>query len=149
MTPQGTPSSAGAGVLASQQSDYPAAQALHEESLAIRRELGDPRGIGVSLSNLGIVAYEQGDYSAARALQEESLAIFRELGDRRGIAASLNGLANVAFALAEPHRAARCWGAAERLREEIGAPLPPASSPATTVTLPSPAPPSAIAPPST
>ena len=29
----------------------------YEESLAIRRELGDKRGIAISLNNLGIVAY--------------------------------------------------------------------------------------------
>ncbi len=82
----------GAGVLACAQGDYAAARSLYEESLAIRRELEDKRGIAYSLNNLGIVALEQGDYAAARSLQEESLAIRRELGDKRGIAESLNNL---------------------------------------------------------
>ncbi len=42
-----------AGVLSFDQADYPAARALHEESLAIRRELGDRSGIAASLNNLG------------------------------------------------------------------------------------------------
>jgi predicted ATPase/DNA-binding winged helix-turn-helix (wHTH) protein len=112
------------GVVADEQGDYAAARALHEESLAIRRHLGDRMGIAISLNNLGLVARGQGEYAGAHELHGEALAIRCELGDRRGIAASLEGLANVAFALAKPYRAARCWGAAERLREEIGAPLP-------------------------
>ena len=113
------------GNVAEVQGDYPAAQALHAESLAIRRDLGDRWGIASSLDNLGGVADLQGDHRAAQALHAESLTIRRELGDRSGIAFSLEGLASGAFALAAPGRAARMWSAAERLRGEIGAPLPP------------------------
>jgi tetratricopeptide (TPR) repeat protein len=115
------------GNAALNQRDYPAARALLEESLAIHRELGDRYGIATSLSNLGLVAYEQGDYPAARALYEESLATRRELGDRSGsgIAVSLEGLAAVAASLGDSLRAARIWGATERLRAEIGTPLTP------------------------
>ncbi len=82
----------GAGVLAYRQGDYISARSLHEESLAIKRELGDKQGIASSLNNLGNVADDQGDYANARSLHEESLAIKRELGDKRGIASSLNNL---------------------------------------------------------
>src|SRR6266446_950637 len=68
-----------AGVLSYHQGDYPAARALYEESLAIRRELGDRSGIAASLGTPGTVAVNQGDHPAARALQEQSLAIYREL----------------------------------------------------------------------
>jgi len=57
---------------------------------------------------------------SARALYAESAAMRLELGDRRGIAQSLEGLANLAVALARPLRAACIWGAAERLRADIG-----------------------------
>jgi tetratricopeptide (TPR) repeat protein len=107
------------------QGDYPAARALYEESLAIRRELGDRFGIAGSLNDLGDVVCKQGDYPAAGALYEESLAINRELGDRSGIPYSLEGLAAVVASLRDWPRAARIWGATERLRAEIGAPLPP------------------------
>jgi predicted ATPase/DNA-binding SARP family transcriptional activator len=86
----------GAGLLAYYQGDYGTARALHEESLAIKRELGDRQGIAQSLLNLGLMAFSQGDYKAARALSGESLAIHRELGDKRGIAMSLNILGLVA-----------------------------------------------------
>ena len=113
------------GMVAYEQDDYPSAKAHHSESLAIRRELGDKWGIAASLNNLGAVARGQGDYRSALALHRESLAIRRELGDRSVIAESLEGLADVAFALAGPSRAARIWGGAERLREEIALPLAP------------------------
>ena len=111
------------GNVAREQGDFASAQRLYEESLADHRELGDRQGIAESLNNLGCVARERGDLPAARALHEESLAIRRELGDRRGIAESLEGFADVAFASARPCRAARIWGAAEQLRNVIGAPL--------------------------
>ena len=113
------------GYLALNQGDYPAAGALLEESLAIGRELGDRFGIAGSLSNLGYLALNQGDYPAAGALLEESLAIRRELGDRFGIPYSLEGLAAVVAARRDSLRGARIWGATERLRAEIGTPLPP------------------------
>jgi non-specific serine/threonine protein kinase len=113
------------GEVALYQGDYPAARALYEESLPIARELGHRYGIAVSLGNLGYVALNQGDYPAARAMLEESLAIWRELGDKRGIAESLEGLAAVVASLRDSLRAARIWGATERLRAEMGTPRRP------------------------
>jgi predicted ATPase/class 3 adenylate cyclase len=85
----------GAGILAVQQGDYAAARLLYQEGLAIRRELGDKRGIAALLNNLGVVARYEGDYTAARPLYEESLALFRELGDAQYIPWALNNLAMV------------------------------------------------------
>jgi hypothetical protein len=53
------------------------------------------------------------------------LVIRHALGDRSGIARSLEGLAAVVATLGSPLRSGRIWGTAERLREEIGSPLPP------------------------
>jgi hypothetical protein len=71
-----------------------------------------------------LVVNAQGDHRAALALQEEGLAITRELGDRRRIATSMEALASIAFAMGRTTRAARVWGYAERLREEIALPIP-------------------------
>ena len=56
----------GAGELAWQQGDLARATTLAEESLALRRELGDKQGIAFALHNLGIVAHQQGDYRGRR-----------------------------------------------------------------------------------
>jgi tetratricopeptide (TPR) repeat protein len=84
------------GGVAEDQGDFVAARALHEESLGIRRKLGDKSGIASSLSHLGHVVNGLGEHAVARTLQDESLAIRRELGDRKGIATALNNLGNVA-----------------------------------------------------
>ena len=58
----------GAGSLAWMQGDYGGARVLLEESLTMKRELGDRKGIAYSLNNLASVAHDQGDYDAARVL---------------------------------------------------------------------------------
>jgi predicted ATPase/DNA-binding winged helix-turn-helix (wHTH) protein len=87
----------GAGALAREQGDYAAAEALHREALAIRRELGDRSGTAFVLGSLGTVAIERGDFDAGRALEEESLAIQRELGDLPSVAQVLNNLGELAY----------------------------------------------------
>jgi len=112
------------GLVVLHDGDYPAARELYGECLQVFKDLGNRQAMASPLSNLGRVAYQQGDYAGARALIKESLAIFWDLRDRWGVAMSLEGLAYVALGLATPVHAARLWGAAERLRQEIGCPLP-------------------------
>jgi predicted ATPase len=114
------------GSVAHQEGDYAAAQSLYEQSLAIKRELGDKMGISISLDDLGRTAYDRGDHVAARSLFEQSLSIKHELGEKYGIALCLEGFAAVSCAQGFPERAARLFGAAEALRENIRAPLLPA-----------------------
>ena len=113
------------GGVALYEGDYQSARAFLEESLAITRKVGDPRTIATTMGRLGELASNEGDYASAGRHLDESLAIFRELGDVKGVVASLEGLASLSFKMAAPGRAARIWGAAERLHEEIGSPLAP------------------------
>jgi hypothetical protein len=55
--------------------------ALHEESLRIRRELGDKRGIAMSLFNLGEGLLDD-DFERAEVMIEEGLRLWQELGDK-------------------------------------------------------------------
>ena len=59
-----------------------------------------------------------------RALYEESLGLSIELGDRWMCAAALDGLAQTAAATGQPEAAVNLVGAADGLRESIGAPRP-------------------------
>jgi tetratricopeptide (TPR) repeat protein len=111
------------GRVALDQGDYVSAGAMWEESHEISRELGDRWGYAWSLMDLGDLAFAQENYSVAQKLHLECLEIRRNLDNRPSIADSLERLAHVAFVLAESLRAARIWGAAERLREELGVPL--------------------------
>jgi len=74
------------------QGDLPAARGRYEESLAVRRDLGDRPGVALSLNNLGILAARLEDFDMARAYLDESLAIKREIGDRNGAANCLYNL---------------------------------------------------------
>ena len=91
--------------------------------------MGERRAIASALHDVGNVDVELGDYPAApescsrRAWR--SGANWATDGERY----SVEGLAAVVAALGGSLRAAGIWGAAERLREEIGAPLPPNERP--------------------
>ena len=108
------------GVLAWKQGDYRAAQASYEQCLAIRRELGDRKGIGAVLNNQGLLAYEQGDYPAARVLHEQSLAIDRELADQWGIAVSLIHLGSLAMIQGDSPSARAMYAESLAIFRELG-----------------------------
>jgi tetratricopeptide (TPR) repeat protein len=93
---------------------------LHEESLALRRELGDKRGIAASLNNLGLVMQERGDYDESRALHEESLVLRREFGDTLGIASSLGNLGLVAQGRGDYDSARDLYQESLTIRRELG-----------------------------
>jgi tetratricopeptide (TPR) repeat protein len=107
------------------QNDYAAARAHLEESLTMRRELGDRVGIANSLSNLGNAALEQGDYAAARTLYEESLAINREIDRKLDVVFLLEGFASLALAQTDRMRSAQLHGAADAWREAMNSPALP------------------------
>src|SRR5947209_13697050 len=74
----------------------------------------------------------QGNYATARTSYEACLELLQEVGDREFLASCLEELAAVVVAqecekrsVSEIFWAAQLWGAAERLREAIGAAIPP------------------------
>jgi predicted ATPase len=71
----------GAAVLAEAQGDLEAARRFHEESLALRREIGDPDRIARSLVGLGVLARQRGDLKEARSLLQEALEALQRAGD--------------------------------------------------------------------
>src|SRR4029079_2482659 len=66
-------------ILAVEQGEYVTGRALHEQNLAILREIGDKEGIARTLESLGTISWLQSRYAEARALYEESLSIRREM----------------------------------------------------------------------
>lgn len=125
------------GAVAYHTRDLKPAAELYRESLEIRRELGDTQGIAGSLNNLAGIALLEGNYSEARSLHRECLPLRCELGDRQGIAECLEALAEserewldapgglstgTSDQLRAAIRAAELLGAADGLREGIGAP---------------------------
>ena len=99
------------------------ATVLLDESLALFRGIGDNSNIAVSLMDSALAALARGDHGRVLALCEESLGLLRKAGDRQHIADCLEIMAGGAGGAAR--KAARLWGAAEALREEMGVPLQP------------------------
>jgi predicted ATPase len=84
-----------AGVLASEQGEIAAADALMMESLVIGRRLGDKQGVAVSLNARAVLARDRGDVALALSLFQESLGLWRQLGELKAIARALSNLASV------------------------------------------------------
>ncbi|HEY8285168.1 MAG TPA: tetratricopeptide repeat protein, partial [Chloroflexota bacterium] len=113
------------GAVAEKEGDYARARAAYEESLALKRQSGDRKGIAATLSNLGKIAFLEGRSAEAGDNYREALSLAMLASDHPQTAAALEELARIAAAQGRPHRAAGLFGAAEALRETIGAPLPP------------------------
>jgi len=99
--------------------EYERAQKFLEESLSLRREMGEKHGIAYSLNSLGHVAYYRGYYEQAQKLYEESLSLRREMEDKSGIANSLNNLGNVAYYLGNSEQAQKLFEESLSLRREM------------------------------
>ncbi|MGC4045537.1 MAG: tetratricopeptide repeat protein [Armatimonas sp.] len=108
------------GALARRQSDHVAAQALFEESLSIRRELGESKGIAEAAGNLGIIQHDLGNYTAAQVLYEESLNMRRQLGDKPGIALGLANLGATALNLGDFREAKSLLAESLPIYRELG-----------------------------
>lgn len=101
------------------------AAAMLEESVALLREVGDRMCGASAILALARQARHEGAERRAAALYREGLAYAREIWSRLGIAQAFEGLAAVT-AREEPGAAARLLGAAEALREAVGAAMPAA-----------------------
>jgi non-specific serine/threonine protein kinase len=115
------------GLVALYQADYLSAVPLLEESLAIAQRRGMLWSMAWSAGNLGNAAFHQTDLTTARSRFRQSLMLGQQVGDKRVIAERLEELGWVACAEAQARSAVRLFGAAEVLRETIGAPMPPAN----------------------
>ncbi len=107
------------------QGDNAEARRLLEESLDLKRQLGEKWGIANTLSSLGDVLIDLEMWAEAREALIESLRLNGELGDRTALAFVLEFLASLAAAAQRAEAALRLGGAAEALRESLGATLAP------------------------
>jgi predicted ATPase/DNA-binding XRE family transcriptional regulator len=109
-----------AGFLAFLLGDYPTARALHEESLAIRRDLGEPLGVVESLHNLGLTVRCQAEHAAAQTLFLEGLTISRTIADHFWEARLLLGLARTYFYQGEHAASGALLEESLRISTEVG-----------------------------
>jgi predicted ATPase/DNA-binding CsgD family transcriptional regulator/Tfp pilus assembly protein PilF len=113
------------GRLALDAGDMDAARTMCERALAIAREFGEERCIALTLHNAALVAKAQEDCASALTLLGESLAIYGRIGSALDSIECVEGIAAAIGRQGAGATAARLWGAAQALRDGMGAPRPP------------------------
>jgi predicted ATPase/DNA-binding SARP family transcriptional activator/Tfp pilus assembly protein PilF len=107
--------------------DWATAGALLEEALTVATELDDRHCVTAALLHLARLARDQGDPARADALYRQAMPVTHagdEVPPTGSTATWLEGLATIGVDDGHPDRAARLLGAADALRQAIGAPLP-------------------------
>ncbi|MFB9908810.1 BTAD domain-containing putative transcriptional regulator [Allokutzneria oryzae] len=90
------------------------------------RRIDGEAGAALILAELGFAAEQRGAAETALELHEQGLSAATAAGDPRAVALALEGLAGAHALAGRTERAARLLQEAERKRESVGAPLPPA-----------------------
>ena len=114
------------GLIHMEHGELETARALLEESRAISMQFGREIDVPDLVLGLARLLGMDGDVATARRLYHERLTLLFKCNlSKENIAASLEGLAALETVQGAPRHAARLWGAAEALREAIGAPIYP------------------------
>ena len=100
------------------QGDLERAKGFAERGLKLAREIGARDVRYVNLHPLAVIARAEGDYERAHRLFEEGAQVALEVGEKVNAAFCLEELAALS-AEEKPGRAARLWGAAEAILEDI------------------------------
>jgi hypothetical protein len=82
--------------------------------------LGDKDGVSSLLHNLGQAGYLRQEYASARTYSKQSLELYEQLNSKQGIVVCLILLGQVATWCGEGERAARLFGAASVMAEDVG-----------------------------
>jgi class 3 adenylate cyclase/tetratricopeptide (TPR) repeat protein len=96
-----------------------------EQSIVLARQVGDTWMIANCQNNLGNATRGLGDYAAARMHYADSLRTYREYDDRWSLAFLLEDIGVLAALSGDAPSALELVGAADALRETIGAPRAP------------------------
>jgi hypothetical protein len=106
------------------QRDTDRAAAALDTALRTYRELGTTWGIAGTLLGMGVVACERSEHARAVMLIDEALTMRRAAGSRHGVAECFEVNAEVRFATGEFEGAYGLLAEAQRIREDLGTPLP-------------------------
>jgi DNA-binding CsgD family transcriptional regulator len=97
-----------------------------QEAFENLNALGDLRSLIRVAVGLGRIALDTGELQTARTHWHEGLSLAQEVSDKWAIAHCIDGFASLATLEHQSKLAALLFGAADGLRERIGAGLPPA-----------------------
>jgi tetratricopeptide (TPR) repeat protein len=86
-----------AGLFAWRQTDFSSSMRYLEQSLALRRTLGDDAAVAETLNELSIAYGASGSMERSKPLLDESRRIWEQIGDKAGIARTLDYLSWVCW----------------------------------------------------
>ncbi|HEU0294900.1 MAG TPA: adenylate/guanylate cyclase domain-containing protein [Anaerolineales bacterium] len=105
------------------QGNYAEARSQFEACIPLFTELKDRHRLDMVHSELAHLERRQGRFEQAKTLYRETIQEWQRLGHRAAIAHQLECFAFIAKAQEEAERAARLFGAAEILREQLNIPM--------------------------
>jgi tetratricopeptide (TPR) repeat protein len=94
--------------------------ALHEESLAVFRQLGDKYFQNTALRFIGLIWVKQNNLKRGWEALREALLLAHEIDSKYEIAAAINNIADVALAEGDPARAVYLYWASRNINDSIG-----------------------------
>ena len=118
-------SMANLGMIAALQKSFEEAREWFEKTMLLSRQVGDTWMVANCHNNLGNATRGLGDYAAARVHYADSLRTYRDYDDRWSLAFLLEDIGMLAAASGDAPSALELVGAADAIREAIGAPRAP------------------------
>jgi len=109
--------------------NYAEARSQFEACIPLFTELRDRHRLGMVRSELAHLERREGNFVQAKSLYRETIQEWQKIGHRAAIAHELECFAFIAKAQEEEQRAARLFGAAEILRENINIQMTPTERP--------------------
>ncbi len=97
-------------------------EVYYQQSLALRREIGNPQDIAGSLNNLGIIHYQRGQLDKAKEYYQQCLALFKKSGNPHDIANALNNLGVIYYHWGELDKAEEYYNQSLALFKKINNP---------------------------
>jgi len=113
------------GMIATLQKHYSEARDRFQRAMLLCREVGDAWMVAICHNNLGNATRGLGDYKAAWSHYADSLRAYRDYDDRWAVAFLLEDIGILAALCGDAPAALEVLGAADALREGIGAPRAP------------------------
>ncbi len=100
--------------------EYDKALPCFEQSLEIRKAIGDKDGEGTTLSNMGTIALHKGDYEKALSYYEQALEFFRKAGKKSEVGTLLNNISQIYSARGDYEKALSYLEQALEIKKAIG-----------------------------
>ena len=95
---------------------------FYQQALAIRKQIGDPAGVGTTLNNIGLIYSKLGDYPKALEYLQQALAIHQQIGDPAGAGTTLSNIGEIYYRLGQYPKALDFYQQALAIRQQIGDP---------------------------